>query len=95
MEEVLANIMDLFVLGMDGVLEDAAAANFETCLRSRLFVFPFLPRPPAAPAPGNDLEFLLLGGDLENWLPPGGPDPLLVMALLIPPPFVEVENLLL
>ena len=84
MEEVLANIMDLFVLGMDGVLEDAAAANFETCLRSRLFVFPFLPRPPAPP--GNDLEFLLLGGDLENWLVLlGGPALFVVMALLLPP----------
>ena len=94
MEEVLANIMDLLVLGMDGVL----LINFETCFLSRLFPFPFLPTP--EPPPGNDLEFLLLGGDFENWrenwLPPGGPDPLLVMALLIPPlPFVEVENLLL
>ena len=91
MEEVLANIMDLLVLGMDGVL----LINFETCFLSRLFPFPFLPTP-TAPPPGKDLEFLLLGGDFENWLPPpGGPDPLLVMALLIPPPFVEVENLLL
>ena len=84
MEEVLANIMDLFVLGMDGVLEDAAAANFETCLRSRLFVFPFFPRPPEPP--GNDLEFLLLGGDLENWLVLlEGPALFVVMALLLPP----------
>ena len=84
MEEVLANILDLFVLGMDGVLEDiAAAAIFETCLLSRLF--PFLP--------GNDLEFLLVGGDLENWLP-GGPAPLFVMALLLPPPPL-VDDLLL
>ena len=86
MEEVLANIMALFVLGMDGVVADAAAANFETCLRSTLFVFPVLPRPPAAPAPGNDLEFLLLGGDLENWLVLlEGPALFVVMALLLPP----------